>query len=228
MIAKEGLIDDQFSKTIILIAIPIGASIEEISSVANKINTIADETNLPQNGKVSHLTGQDAITLAVNDKLTNEQIRSMILALILVLSALIFIFKSTSYGFLTIIPVFFVLMWEPGFLVLFDIPLSVVTISIAAIMVGIGIDYGVHITHRFREELEKGSKKINAIKTSIEKTGLSLVEAALTTIAGIGSIYFVNIPSMKEFVIVIIIMTGLSCIAAALILPVFYGLRTEK
>ena len=126
------------------------------------------------------------------------------------------------------IPVFFVLMWEPGFLVALDIPLSLVTISIAAIMVGIGIDYGVHITHRFREEMSNGSTKIDAIKTSIEKTGSSLVEAALTTIAGICAIYFVNIDTLNEFVTVVVLMTALSCIAAALILPIFYNLKFVK
>ncbi len=228
MIAEEGIIDEDFSKTIILVGIPISSSIEQIGAVVKEINTIASSTVLPYNGRISKLTGQDAITLAVNNRLTDEQIRSMILALMLVLAALIFIFSSTTYGFLTMIPVLFVLMWEPGFLVATDIPLSLVTISIASIMVGIGIDYGVHITHRFREEIGRGLPKIDAIKISIEKTGLSLVEAALTTVAGVASIYFINVPALKEFGIVIILMISLSCIAAALILPVFYTSKSVK
>jgi predicted RND superfamily exporter protein len=228
MVAEEGIISKDFSKTIVSVAIPIGTGIEKITNIINKINTIAGNTILPHNGRVSKLTGQDAITINVNNKLTDQQIRSMILALILVLAALIIIFNSSIYGFLTMIPVFFVLMWEPGFLVALDIPLSLVTISIAAIMVGIGIDYGVHITHRFREEMSNGSTKIDAIKTSIEKTGSSLVEAALTTIAGVCAIYFVNIDTLNEFVTVVVLMTALSCIAAALILPIFYNLKLVK
>ena len=228
MIAEGGIVDKDFSKTIIVVGIPISSSIGQIEKVVEEINTIASSTVLPHNGHISQLTGQDAITLAVNNRLTDEQVRSMILALLLVLAALIFIFSSSTYGFLTMIPVLFVLMWEPGFLVATDIPLSLVTISIAAIMVGIGIDYGVHITHRFREEIERGIPKMDAIKISIEKTGLSLVEAASTTVAGVASIYFVNVPALQEFGIVIIMMIILSCIAAALILPVFYGSKSVK
>jgi len=228
MIAEEGIIDKDFSKTIVLVGIPISSSIEQIGAVVKEINTIAAGTVLPHNGRISKLTGQDAITLAVNNRLTDEQVRSMILALMLVLAALIFIFSSSTYGFLTMIPVLFVLMWEPGFLVAADIPLSLVTISIASIMVGIGIDYGVHITHRFREEIARGIPKIDAIKISIEKTGLSLLEAALTTVAGVAAIYFVNVPALQEFGIVIILMISLSCIAAALILPVFYTSKSVK
>jgi uncharacterized protein len=222
MIAQEGIVDEEFSKTIILISIPIGSSLQEIEEVVKRINEIAENTVLPQNGKLSRMTGQDALTVSVNDILTDEQIRSMIVALILVLASLILIFNSTKFGFLTMIPVLFVLALEPGFLVLTSIPLSLVTISIASIMIGIGIDYGVHITHRFREELEKGKTREEAVRTSIEKTGLSLVEASLTTIAGMGSIYFINVASLQEFVTVIIFMTAASYIAAALILPSFY------
>jgi hydrophobe/amphiphile efflux-3 (HAE3) family protein len=227
-IAEGGIIDEYYSKTIILVAIPIGSSIEQIENVVSQINEIADKTQLPQNGRVSKLTGQDAVVMAVNNRLKDEQVRSMIIALLLVLSALIFIFNSSKFGFLTMVPVFFILMWEPGFLVITDIPLSLITISIAAIMVGIGIDYGVHITHRFREEIFKGATRQQAVRTSIERTGLSLVEAALTTIACVASIFFINIQALHEFVIVIIFMTAFSCIAAALIMPVLYGFKSKK
>lgn len=228
MIAKNGVVDEDYSRTLVLVAIPIGSSMEKIDAVVKKVNSIASRTTLPHNGRVSHLAGQDAVTASVNNKLTDEQVRSMIIALLLVLAALIFIFASSTYGFLTMIPVFLVLMWEPGFLVALDVPLSLVTISIAAIMVGVGIDYGVHITHRFREEISKGASKTDAIKTSIERTGSSLVEAALTTIAGIAAIFFVNTIALNEFVTVVILMTALSCIGAALILPVFYGFKFVK
>ena len=227
-IAKEGLIDEDFSKTMILVYIPVENSIENIEKLVNEINDIAAETALPHGGKVSYITGQDAVNVAINKKLADEQTRSMIIAILLVLAALIIIFNSSKYGLLTMIPVAFVLIWEPGFLVALDIPLSVITISIASIMIGIGIDYGVHITQRIREGLAEGLSKFEATRIAVERTGLSLVEAALTTVAGLSAIYVADIPSIREFGIIIILMTSLSCIAAALILPAFYGLKFSK
>ncbi|MDG6218741.1 MAG: MMPL family transporter [Candidatus Thermoplasmatota archaeon] len=227
-IAQEGLVDEDFSKTLIVVYIPTGLSMSEIEEKVTTVNQIAAETIIPRNGKVSALTGQDAVNVAINRKLTDEQIRSMIIAILLVLAALILIFSSSIYGFLTMIPVFFVLMWEPGFLVIFDIPLNVITISIGSIMIGIGIDYGIHIMHRIHEEMNRGLVKPEAIKRAIERTGLSLVEAALTTIAGISSIFFIGIPALQEFALVIILMTGFSCIAAALILPAFFDSKIVK
>ena len=227
-IAEEGLVNEDYSMTVVMISIPIGKSMEEIEKIVNKINMIASNTRIPHNGHVSELTGQDAINVAVNKKLADEQTRSMIIALLFVIAAMIILFNSTTYGSLTIIPIGFVLAWEPGFLVALDISLSVVTISIASIMIGIGIDYGIHITQRVREGLLVGLSKQVATKNAIEKTGLSLVEAASTTIAGMISIYFVNIPALQQFGIIVILMTALSCIAAAMILPVFFCLKITK
>ena len=229
-IADEGLISKDYSKTIVVVSIPIGLSIEEIEILINGVNEIIDETclTLPRGGYISHVTGQDAINVAIDEKLADEQARSMVIALLLVLAALIIIFNSSLYGFLTMIPVVFVLIWEPGFLVGFSIPLSVTTISIASIMIGIGIDYGVHITHRVREEMENGLSNVDATKVAIEKTGPSLVEAALTTVAGLLSIFLVGVPAMQEFGLVVILMTSLSCVAAVLILPTFFSSRFLK
>jgi len=224
-VAKEGLVNEEFSKTVVIVYFPVGISAGELESRIDKINEIASTTFLPHNGRISKLTGQDAINVEIDNQLSDEQTRSMIIALLLVLAMLIIVFNSSLYGFLTIIPVLFVLMWEPGFLVVFDIPLSVVTISIASIMIGIGIDYGIHISQRVREEMALGKAKMDAVGDAIEKTGLSLVEAACTTVAGLVSVYFVDIPVLQQFGTIVIIMTISSLIAAIFILPVFYSLK---
>jgi len=227
-IAKEGLVNEDYSKTVIIVTFPVGVGVENLKTLVNDVNDISSNTDLPYNGKISKLTGQDAINVEVNNILTDEQIRSMIIALLLVLAMLILIFNSSVWGFLTIIPVLFVLIWEPGFLVMLNIPLSVVTISIASIMIGIGIDYGIHITQRVREGIEEGKSKIEATKESIQKSGLSLIEAAFTTIAGLSSVYFVDILVIQQFGTIIIMMTISSLVAAILILPIFYNLKFVK
>jgi hypothetical protein len=227
-VAREGLVDDDYSKTIVFVYFPVGKSTRELEVLINKINDIASNTVIPYNGRTSKLTGQDAMNVEINNQLLDEQLRSMIIALLVVLAALIVIFNSSLWGFLTMIPVMFVLVWEPGFLVMLDISLSVVTISIASIMIGIGIDYGIHVTERVREEMAKGKAKMKATKDAIEKTGLSLVEAACTTIAGLASVYFVDIPAIQHFGTIVIIMTISSLVAAVFILPIFYSLKFVK
>jgi predicted RND superfamily exporter protein len=108
-IAEGGLVDEYFSKTIILVYIPFGIDMTETENMINNINEITSETLIPHNGHASQVTGQDAINVAINKKLTDEQTRSMIIALLLVLAALILIFNSSIYGFITMTPVAFVI-----------------------------------------------------------------------------------------------------------------------
>jgi hypothetical protein len=56
-IAEEGIVDKEHSTTLIQVSIPIGITIQETERIINDLNQIADETNIPRNGKVSHLAG---------------------------------------------------------------------------------------------------------------------------------------------------------------------------
>ena len=76
--------------------------------------------------------------------------------------------------------------------------------------------------------MAKGKAKREAMEESIEKTGLSLIEAACTTIAGLASVYFVDIPAIQQFGTIVIIMTVSSLVAAVFILPIFYSLKFVK
>ncbi|MEF8848087.1 MAG: MMPL family transporter, partial [Candidatus Thermoplasmatota archaeon] len=227
-VAQKGIVVDEFSKTIVTVSIPVDMNMDEKKEIVEEINEIAKTAQIPYGGEVSRLTGNDAITVVINERLAEEQIRSMIIALFLVLATMILIFRSSINGFLTMIPVILILIWEPGFLVLFGISLNVITISIASIMIGIGIDYGIHITHRVMEGIESGLSRKIASREAIEKTGISLVEAACTTIAGLASVYFANTPALQEFVLVVIAMTIFSVIAATMILPGIYSLKIRK
>ena len=151
----------------------------------------------------------------------------MLVSLLLVFATLIVIFGSSRYAFVTMLPIIFVLLCEPGVLVTLDIPLTVITISIASIIVGTGVDYGVHIAKRFLEGIEEGLKDTEAIEKAIEDTGLSLLEAALTTIAGLISVYFVNVPYLQEFMKVIIAMITLSLLGAIFLMPALLRVRRD-
>ena len=220
----EMMVDEDFSETLINVNIPVGLSMEQQREVVLAINSIIENTSIP-GGKIYPITGATAINVAINDLLFEQQIRSLFISILFVFATLIIIFRSSLYAFLTIVPIIFVLLCEPGILVSMGISLSVVTISIASIIVGTGVDYGVHVTKRYLEGIEEGLNKEKAMEEAIEKTGLSLVEAASTTIAGLISVYFVNVPALQEFMKVVISMIALSLLGAVFFMPALYRLK---
>jgi len=227
-IAETGLINSDYSKTIIVIRVSVGKSISETEILVDKINSIASRANIPHGGKVSELIGQDVITVEINKQIMSSQVSSMIVALLLVLACLIIGFNSTVIGFLALIPVLIVLAWEPGALVSLNIPLSVVNITVASIMIGTGIDYSIQTTQRVKEEVEKGSSKIDAVKTSLETSGLSIIGAATTTIAALLSTFLVPISTLHQFSIIIIFLISFSFVAALSLLPTILTSRFIK
>ena len=227
-IAETGLIDSDYSKTLIVVRVPIGKSISETEILVDEINSIASQANIPHGGKVSELVGQDVITVEINKQLTSSQASSLIVALLLVLACLIIGFNSNVIGFLALLPVLVVLAWEPGALVSFNIPLSVVNITVASIMIGTGIDYSIQTTQRVREEIEKGSSKIDAVKRSIETSGWSIIGAAITTMVALTSTFLVPISTLHQFSIIIISLISFSFLASISIIPTILTSRFIK
>jgi len=227
-IARKGLVDEQYSKTIILVTFPAGQSVKTLEKLVNSVNEIAQNTVIPQNGYVSNLTGQDVVSVEIDKQIMSSQTTSLMIALLLVLACLIIGFNSIGIGFVALIPVLVVIAWEPGALVMFDIPLSIINITVASIMIGTGIDFSIQTTQRVREEIAKGVTKIEAVIKTIETTGWSLVGAATTTSVALLSTFAVNIPSLHQFSIVVITLIGFSFIASLCVLPTLLASRLMK
>ncbi len=218
-VAKKGLVDEEYSKTIIVVSFSTGTSTETLEKLVNQVDSIAQNACIPQNGVVSQLAGQDVVSVAVNKQIMGSQASSLIIALLLVLACLIIGFNSLSIGMLALLPVLFVLMWEPGSLVMMDIPLSVVNITVASIMIGTGIDYSIQTTQRMKEEIAKGVSKIEAMKKTIETSGWSVIGAATTTMVALLSTFAVDIPTLHQFSILVFVLILFSFLASITILP---------
>ena len=102
---------------------------------------------------------------------------------------------------------------------IFGIPLNVMTLTIASLTVGMGVTYGIHITHRFVEEFKRNGDIDNAVDKAVGKTGVSLLGAAITTIIGFGIIGFSILPPIQQFGVITALAIGLSFIGAVFVLP---------
>ncbi len=72
-------------------------------------------------------------------------------------------------------PIVLVLLWVLGTMTILGIPYNVVTALITALSIGIGVDYTIHIIHRFTEELEAVGSLERATTATLSTTGSALV-----------------------------------------------------
>ena len=76
--------------------------------------------------------------------------------------------------------------------------LTLLSIVFAAMLVGLGIDFGIHFTARYQEELERDGSSGDAIGRTIETTGLAIVVGGVTTAAAFYMTLFVDFKGLRE------------------------------
>ena len=111
---------------------------------------------------------------------------------------------------------------------LFNFSLNYVTATIGAISLGVGVDFSIHMTMRFREELFKSKDKLKALYQSINGTGLALLGSAISSVLGFVIMGLAPMPLFSTFGILTAIMICLALISSLLTLPSILFLITKE
>ncbi len=142
-------------------------------------------------------------TVLIADLMGNilpTQLKTSGLAILLCALILIIVFQSFVYGIATLVVVICGMAAELIFLFALGWPLDIMTVMVAALVIGAGIDFGIHITHRFREEWHGGDLSLeDALKNTVKNVGRALIAAALTTCGVFGIIGFSSMGMMQRF-----------------------------
>ncbi|MCY3849714.1 MAG: MMPL family transporter [Acidimicrobiaceae bacterium] len=162
-------------------------------------------------------------SLEVTDSLTESQATSIMLTIMAALVVLALFFWITEFrpmlAVLSVLPILLVLVWVLGTMVLLGYSYNVITALITALSIGIGVDYTIHVTHRFIEEVDHGKSISEAINTTMSTTGGALIGSALTTALGFMVLVFSPIAPMGQFGLLTAITVIYSLVAAVVVLP---------
>jgi len=211
---REIFINEDYDRTLIYVDMPF-IPVAETSDSVEAVNQHTDSFRSVDSGRAEHLTGVAATAIEVNQMIVGSQWTSLGFAIILTLITLAIVFKDIQYSFWTTAPVIstvalqWLVMWQ------MDVTLSLVTVMIGSILVGVGVDFSIHISNRIRE-LGGG---INAIRTAAIGTGMSLFEAAVVTSLGMITAYQIPIPEIRPFITVILILLWVAAASALILLP---------
>lgn len=174
-------------------------------------------------------TAAPAVTAAVSGEVitqyfgmeafTNSMLVSLPLAVLLTALIASLLLRSFRYALASVIPIGFVVTGVYAFMTIAGYTVNVVTATIAAIAVGVGIDFSTHFTARFREELRVQPTRLAAVRRAGEGTGGALVLSALTSVLGFTVMALAPTPIFATFGTLTAVMIGLSLIAALFVLP---------
>ncbi len=165
------------------------------------------------------LTGDAYVRDAQFDAIADSLNRSLIIAIAACLVLLFAIFRSLRYAVITLIPVLLVACWLYGFMYVIGYNLNMMTATIAAIAIGVGIDFSIHFTVRFRQELSRSPDKRTALSATSHSTGMALFGTAISTALGFAVIAFAPMPMFAAFGLLTAVMIALSFLMALFALP---------
>ncbi len=176
-----------------------------------------------------HYPGGDIGILAA----VNEIIKKVLPQNIIQLSSIVFICIWIAYGsyvagILLLVPLFLGVLLTFGTLGLFGISLTVETLPVAALGIGLGVDYGIYVTSRLRQELRQAPSLRGAIYTSLETSGKAVFFTGATVALGVFSWVFSSIRLQARLGVILGSLLILNMLGALILIPVLVSIFKPK
>ena len=144
------------------------------------------------------ITGVTAIQEAIREK-SMESMRIIFPIALLLISSVIFFFQRSIKGVIIIfLPLAYALALTFGILGAIQPELNLLSIAIVALLVGLGVDYSIHLLNRFSEE-RSIEDKIKRVEKTLGLTGKAVLLSTVTTVIGFGSLMISDMPPMITF-----------------------------
>ena len=168
-------------------------------------------------------TSESIISFAVTDAIRDRQTESISTTVAVALGVLALFFwltlRQPALAIVAVVPTVFVLISVLGTMALLDIPYTIITSIITALSIGIGVDYTIHMIHRYREEFTRLRNPEKAAVQTLATTGSALLGSALTTALGIGVLAASPLAASQQFGITAAITIAYSLIVSMLLVP---------
>ncbi|WP_414838103.1 efflux RND transporter permease subunit [Candidatus Nanosalina sp. VS9-1] len=180
------------------------------------------EQNLEQTPKQPGIditvTGNPVIRTDMGDTMVSDSMTTISAASLLILVLLGFA-RGRIYGPITFVPLFIGLIWTLGMMGHLGIPLTIATIALGAMILGLGVEYGSFITERIIEEKEKLGDVEAAVKDSVPTTGLAILGSSTTTIVGFSALLIASISFIRNLGLTLGLGIALTLVSALVITP---------
>ena len=125
--------------------------------------------------------------------LFDSQIKTLGIVMLGILIMFIVLFRSIKLSLIGIVPNFIAALFVLGFIGLLNIPLDMMTITIAAITIGIAVDNSIHYIYRFKAERENyESETMDITKNCHQSVGKAIISTSVTIIFGFSILVLSN------------------------------------
>lgn len=209
------IVNDKYTLTPVFVTTDLtGADEEKVRSLNNRINDIIDETGNPGGIKIS-VTGNAPLAASIFRLLINDSLYTLIAAAVLIFILLLILERSLYKALSIMIPLLFGVIWTVGAMGWFNIPISIGTAGLSAMLLGLGVEYSIFLFSRYNEERNNKSTE-ESIIIALSTTGASTLTSGLTTIIGFAVLMLSIFPILSD--IGFTLALGISIILGAIMI----------
>ena len=168
-------------------------------------------------------TSNSIISVTVTDAITERQTEAISATIVVALSVLALFFwvtlRQPGLAIIAVGPIVLVLISVLGTMALLGIPYTLITSIITALSIGIGVDYTIHMIHRYREEYSLERNPEQAAVRTLAITGSALLGSAMTTALGLGVLVASPLAASQQFGFTAAITIAYSLIVSTVLVP---------
>lgn len=190
----------------LLVSFDPTADEDTIDAARDVVN--AETGELDSGAEVYSLDFQELAEQA-NDELTAQLGSLLGVAFLLIVLILAAVYRSVTDVLASLVGLVFTIMWMQGLGTLFGPDwlgltggMSQMTMAVPILLVGLGVDYGIHLTMRAREEKAAGESPEDAAHGAIVAVGAALALATVTTMVGFLTNLANPLPPLQDFGVV--------------------------
>jgi hydrophobe/amphiphile efflux-3 (HAE3) family protein len=218
----EQFIDYNYENARILISMKDGSNKAGKNLLKRLTEITKDDPNL------QFIAGPRLTIIKLADTVVKGQIKSLILAMMVVFVLLSVVFKSPNAGVLSSLPLSVAILVLFGLMGVMGIALDIATALLSSIMIGVGVDYTIHFLWRFKVERANGFGHKEAARITLSTAGRGIIFNAFSVIVGFLALSFSNFAPLRFFSALIVISISTCLISALLLVPSIVILTKPK
>lgn len=200
---------------------PQDACVKRIRQILHEMTPTVDNLRI-------RLTGLPVMLNDERETCTQDSIRSGVISMVLILMIFSVGFGEVSRPVLAITALTCGLGWTIGYTTLAVGHLNFITVSLVTMLMGLGIDFGIHILFRYDEELSNGRECREAVEHTVGGTGVDTFVGATATAAAFLALTQANFRGISDFGVIAAGGVMLCFLSTITVLPALLALTPGK
>lgn len=163
--------------------------------------------------------GAVGVMAAINEIILSSQIEAIALALLVLAVLCTIVYRSAIAGMVFMVPVIISNVLTFAFMVWKGIGMNINTVPVAALGIGLGVDYAFYIADRVKEEIAAGSTPERAIGEALHSAGMGVVVTASVLILSTLLWWISSLRFQAEMGLLMAIWLSVSAMSALCVMP---------